>query len=251
MKKFLKGFCTIFLIGAMIFAFTGCNALDDMRAHQIFPNEDGSFVINGIRYVPLDANEYFAPGETVMEDYYLTEPDVPVLLSQQYALGRMDLTEDGRFCRDWYRGIWFCAEDIYEEMQARNLEPFVPEILFYNFYNMNKNGEWVEIIYTLSEEETTAIAEVMKGEPLQLGNGIYISYDWEYSLIEASEDLLFRHSGPCIGKAGDTYYLSTYKETGATTYQVPEEFNALFDNFSAAYLSEFDYGEIDYTVIEP
>ena len=241
MKKIMKRISVLLLLGAMVFALCGCDALDDMKAHQIFPAEDGSFIIEGVRYVQLETNNYFSPGQTTMEDYYLTEPDVPVLLSQQFTLGRLDITEDGRFCRDWYRGLWFCKEDIYEEMQAKNREPFVPNILFYNYYGPNEQDEWTELTYKLSETEIAAIATVLQGEPLQLGDGVYISTDWECGLIEATDDMLFRYSGPSIAKAGNSFYVSTHKDTGATTYQVPAELNPVFEKIAAAFLSEY-YG---------
>ena len=240
MKKFLKRLSALLLLGAMLFALSGCDALDDMRAHQIFPEADGSFVINDVRYVQLETNDYFAPDSTEYDTYWLTEADVPVLLSEAFSIGRIELTEDGRFCMDWQRGLWFCREDIFEEMQAKNREPFVPELLFYTYAYWNENGEWQDKEYILSSEEMAAIAQVQKGEPLQLGNGIYISSDWEFGMTEATEDLLFRHDGPSIHKAGDTFYMSIHKDTGATTYQVPAELNPIFEKISEAfYQAEF------------
>ena len=64
MKKALKRLGVLLLLGAMVFALCGCRELDEMREHQIFPNEDGSFVINDVRYVQLEANNYFTPGDT-------------------------------------------------------------------------------------------------------------------------------------------------------------------------------------------
>ena len=240
MKKALKRLGVLLLLGAMVFALCGCRELDEMREHQIFPNEDGSFVINDVRYVQLEANNYFTPGDTFNGTYYLTKLDVPLLLSSQFCFGSLDLTEDNRFCRDWKRGLWFCREDLFEEVQAKNREPFVPDTLFYSYYAYDKNGEWKDMVYKLSLEEVSAIATVLKGEPLQLGDGIYISSDWEFGLTEATEDMLFRHGGPSIHKAGNTFYVSAHKDTGATTYQVPEELNPIFEKISAAfYQSEF------------
>ena len=173
MKNFLKRIGVLLLVGAMVFALCGCDALDDMREHQIFPNEDGSFMIEGVRYVQLEVNDYFAPGNTPVGAYYLTETDVPVLLSSQFCIGALELTEDGRFCRDWKRGLWFCKEDIYEDMQARNREPFVPDTLFYEYLTWDENGEWHDTVYKLSDAEVTAIAEVLKGLALSLiGAGV-------------------------------------------------------------------------------
>lgn len=243
MKKIMKRLGILLLLGAMVFALCGCDALDEMREHQIFPNEDGSFVINDVRYVQLEANDYFTPGDTFDGTYYLTESDVPLLLSSQFCIGSLDLTEDGRFCRDWRRDLWFCREDLFEEVQAKNREPFVPDTLFYSYVTWDEHGEWKDMVYKLSLEEVAAIAQVLKTEPLQLGDGIYISSDWEFGLTEATDDLLFRHGGPSIHKAGNTFYVSAYKDTGATTYQVPEELNPIFEKISAAYRKEFYHEE--------
>ncbi|MBR5529481.1 MAG: hypothetical protein IKU57_03295 [Oscillospiraceae bacterium] len=242
MKKFIKRLTILLLVSVMVFALCGCDALDDMREHQIFPAEDGSFVIDNARYVRLETNDYFAPGDTPNGEYFLTEKDVPVLLSNQFCIGALELTNDGRFCRDWRRGMWFCREDIFEEMQTKNREPFVPDTLFYTYTYCDKNGEWQDKDYVLSQEEVAAIAEVLKGDPLQLGDGVYISSDWEFGLTEATADLLFRHSGPSIHKAGNSFYVSTHKDTGATTYQVPAELNPIFEKITAAYLAEI-YGD--------
>lgn len=241
MKKVMKRLGILLLLGAMVFSLCGCNALDEMRAHQLFPEEDGSFYKDGIHYVKLDANAYFSPDDEFAETYYLTKPDVPVLLSPQFNIGWLDFTEDGRFCYDAYDATWFCREDIFEEMQAKNREPFVPDILYYSYATFDEHGEWCDAVYKLSLEEVSAIAEVLKTEPLQLGDGIYISTDWEFGLTEATEDMLFEHNGPSIAKAGDTFYLSVYS-TGdgrATTYQVPDALNAVFTKMAPCYLSEF------------
>ena len=245
MKKTIKRLLVLLLVGILVFALCGCDALDEMRERQIFSEEDGSFIINDVRYVQLEVNDYFSPGTPTSASYWLTKPDVPVLLSDAFYIGALDLTEDARFCRDWHRGLWFCREDIFEEMQAKNREPFVPDTLFYSYYGYDENKEWTELNYKLSLEEVAAIAEVLKGEPLQLGDGIYLSTDWSFGLTEATDDLLFRHDGPSIAKTGDTFYVSTYKDSGATTYQVPQELNSIFEKISAAYLSEL-YGEFRY-----
>lgn len=249
MKKILKRVGILLLLSAAVFALSGCGALDEMRAHQLFPEEDGSFYKDGVHYVELEANAYFSPANEFAETYYLTKPDVPVLLSPQFNIGWLNFTEDGRFCYDAYDATWFCREDIFEEMQAKNREPFVPDTLFYNYYSYDQNGEWVDTIYRLSQEEVAAIAEALKGEPLQLGDGLYIGSDWEFGLTEATNDLLFQHSGPSISKAGNSFYLSVYSsgDGRATTYQVPEELNPIFDKISAAYLSEFYF---DYALTE-
>ena len=240
MKKALKRLSVLLLLGAMVFALCGCRELDEMRAQQVFTREDGTIYIGDTHYLPLEASNYFDPSlGGFYHAYNLTNPDVPVLLSTQFRVGYLELTEDGRFVNDLHNNTWYCREDLFEEMQARNREPFIPDVLFYNYCGYDKNGEWKEMVYTLTLEEAAAIAEVVKGEPLKLGDGVYLGTDWAVGLTEASEDLVFRYSGPSLCKAGNSLYINTYGEDGATTYQVPEKYNDLLENMAKYYLAEF------------
>lgn len=245
MKKFLKRLGILLLLGAMVFALCGCRALDEMRAQQLFLEEDGSFYKDGFRYVPLVANDYFCPEFDFSNNYYLTEKDVPVLLSAQFHTGYLEFSADGLFCQNHRTGGWYCRESVYEDVQARNRAPFVPEILFYNYYTYDAKGEYQDIIYTLSPEEVAALRAVISGEPLQLGDGMYITYDWEMGLTEATKDLLFCYSGPTVCKAGNTLYVNTYGEDGSKTYQVPEAYNAILESMAKCYLDAFYYEDYD------
>ena len=239
MKKILKRVGVLLLLATMVFSLCGCRELDEMRERQLFLEEDGSFFKDGIRYVPLDANDYFCPNFGSDNICYLTKPDVPVLLSQQFNIGYLEFSEDGSFCEDLQEAQWYCREDLFEEVQAKNREPFVPDILFYNYFTYDENGEWKDLVYTLSQDEADAIAKVLKGEPLQLGDGIYITYDWELTLTEATEDLLFSYSGPTLGKAGNTLYITIYSGKGTHTYQVPQEYNSILETMAKRYLDAY------------
>ncbi len=245
MKKFVKLLGILLLLGAMLLSLGGCKELDDMRAHQLFPEADGSFLRDGVRYVRLEANGYFRPANRLSSTYYLTNPDVPVLLSQQFTIGYLSFTQDGRFVENQRDGSWYCREDLFEEIQAKNRQPFVPETLFYTCYAFNEElGEPQETIYTLSDAEVAAIGEVTAGQPLELADGMYLSTDWEVSLTGATRDLLFRdYDGPCIQKAGDALYISTYDQEGVTTYQVPEKHKALLEAAAKLYVDTYYFSE--------
>lgn len=236
MKKIVKRILVLLLLGVMIFSLCGCNALDEMRKHQIFAQEDGSVTIDGVRYLPLEVNEYFCPEPDYSKEHYnLTKKDVPVLLSEQFLIGRLQPTRDARILEDQRRGMWFCAEDAFEEIQTKNKEPFVADKIYYDYHIFDEEGEYQEKMYVLSEEEVAAINETMKTEPVELSGGLYISTDWDIPLMVASNDLLFRYSGPTISIADGTYYLNIYEKEQEATYRVPEKYNALFALMVAAY----------------
>lgn len=236
MKRIVKRILVLLLLGVMIFSLCGCKELDEMRKHQIFQEADGSVIIEGVRYLPLEVNEYFCPEpDYSKETYNLTEKDVPVLLSQQFPIGKLYHTRDGRIFEDQYRAMWFCREDIFEEVQAKNNAPFVADKIYYDYHIFDEEGEYQEKMYVLSEEEVAAITETMKTEPVELSGGLYISTDWDIPLMVASDDLLFRYSGPSISIADGTYYLNVYEKEKESTYQVPEKYATLFANMVAAY----------------
>lgn len=241
MKKWCKRISILLLLGVLVFALCGCAELDRMRELQIFVEEDGSFYHKGVHYVELDANDYFYPAGLYSRIFYLTEPDVPVLLSSDYASGRLAFTEDGLYCRDYSWGRWFCAEDVFEETQAKNRDPYLPDTLYYEYYEYKGNGVDEHNLYVLSAKEYDAINKVLEGDPLELGDGMYLSYDWGMGLTASTKDLLFRHEGPDIQKAGETYYLVIYRENGPITYKVPEEYKEIFDGMLENYAKTYYY----------
>lgn len=236
MKNTVKKIGLLLILCAMVFSLCGCKDLDKLRQYQIFVEEDGSFYHEGKHYVPLDANDYFYPASDYTRNYNLTEPDVPVLLSSEFAVSKLQFSQDGRFCRDIYHNNkWFCTEDIFEEIQAKNQKPFVPDTILYEYYIYTGQGSYERKRYILTPEEVAAIDAVRETEPLLLSDGMYISYDWGMGLTAATEDLLFRYGGPSIFKANNTYYLEIYGDYGSTTYQVPEEYTDTFAHILEAY----------------
>lgn len=237
MKNTIKKIGLLLLLGALVFSLCGCKELDRLREYQIFMEQDGSFYHEGKHYVLLDANDYFYPVSEYTRNYNLTEPDVPVLLSSEFAVGRLQFSQDGRFCQDVYHSNrWFCTEDIFEEMQAKNQKPFVPDTIFYEYYIYKGEGTYEQKMYVLTPEEIAAVEAVRETEPLQLSEGMYISYDWGLGLTAATEDLLFQYGGPSIFEANNVYYLEVYSDTGSATYQVPEEYTATFTHILEAYV---------------
>ena len=242
MKNIIRKIGLLLLLGTIIFSLCGCKDLDRLREYQIFIEEDGSFYYEGKHYVQLDANDYFAPVGNYTRNYFLTEPDVPVLLSSEFAVGMLRFSQDGRFCQDIYHNNrWFCTEDIYEEIQAKNQMPFVPDTTFYKYHIYIGEGNYEGKLYILTPEEESAIDAVRKTQPLQLSDGMRLSYDWGLGLTVATEDLLFQNGGPSIFQANNTYYLETYSEYGTTTYKVPEEYTATFAHILEAHVKSQYY----------
>ena len=66
MKKIWKRISMLLILVPLVFSLTACDALDEMRQSHLLLEKDGSFYFEGVRYVPLDANDYFNP---LIEDF--------------------------------------------------------------------------------------------------------------------------------------------------------------------------------------
>ena len=120
MKKILKTVAVILLVCSMLFAVTGCNYIDEMRANQGFWQKDGSILFRGSEYILLPACEQLDP-EWDDAWIYITEPDVPVLLSDKFG-DWVDVSENGYFILATYENggtdlSVYCRKDKYEEIK--------------------------------------------------------------------------------------------------------------------------------------
>ena len=88
MKKFIRTAILVFALTVFCFSLSGCHALDTARNAQAFLNDDGTILYDGKIYKPLPAgSEYAELTHSLISSYiknntiYITEKDVPVLLS--------------------------------------------------------------------------------------------------------------------------------------------------------------------------
>lgn len=123
MKKNVKTVLVLLTAVGLLLCLCGCSGLENMRKKQAFPGENGEILWNGAVYKALPGNEdFYVETGDYSELVYVTEPDVPVLLSSMFS--EMDLypSGDGVFLEDLDAGIYYCREDRYEEMAAYEAE---------------------------------------------------------------------------------------------------------------------------------
>lgn len=82
MKKVIKTVLVLLAVVGMLLCLCGCTGLENMRKNQAFSRENGEILWNGAVYKALPESEYLFVDTGYFDDtVYLTEPDVPVLLS--------------------------------------------------------------------------------------------------------------------------------------------------------------------------
>lgn len=80
--------------------FTGCDELDRMKNAHAVKKENGNILLNGneYKYVPLASRTSLFNFDLVASsEIYVTEPDVPVLLSESCYEHYGDVSEDGKY----------------------------------------------------------------------------------------------------------------------------------------------------------
>ncbi|MBQ3183897.1 MAG: hypothetical protein IJB57_09545 [Clostridia bacterium] len=236
MKRLLKTITIILSLILLCSLFTGCNELDEMKAQHAILNEDGNVIFNGSTYLPLETinSNNFNPN-TVSETVYVTEEDVPVLLSNLFSDYYGDITADGSVMklyssslRDYPPTImYFCREDRYDEVSAKAKdEEIVAEVYTYSYGYYDDNGNHASAIYMLTEEEMDAVDRVLNTQVKYR-----VSFDERLccaEICQGTRDQVFMYEKANLYLVDGTYWLKDM-DGDYVTHEVPEELTALFD----------------------
>lgn len=245
MKKNLKRGLVLALILLQLLTLCGCNQLDQMRQQQVFCDENGDIGWKGSSYRKLPDCDYFQPELDYDTMLWVTDPDVPVLLSPFMAQYWIYPSSDGSVLYDTYESAYFCREEMYEDICSR-MQSFEPELVCYCYdvYDEQTN-EYKTEYYTLTQDQLAAIELVTQTvEPMVMGDGWYLDYEWCIWLEECSQDMLFRRNNLDIAVSANSYYLLLYTDTQTLAFAVPEGCRATFDEIVSAYENAYwQYGE--------
>lgn len=213
---------------------TGCNAIDDMRAHHGFYTKTGSIMLGDTEYLLLPENEYFSPLSDNADAVYVTDKDVPVLLSAMLGDG-FDLYNDGLILSN---GIYgedqnYCRADKYDEIAAQMVGEFHPTGCCYTYSVLDTETEmYEERNYLLTEEQVEAVNEVLGTvERVTRAQNVKYTYDYGIELYACTDNMLLQNWVCNIEKNDNAYYIVIYDYAFAaeTEYAVPYEYTATFD----------------------
>lgn len=216
MKKFFK----ISLVTAMLLItllLSSCDALDDMRKQQAFwENEEKTVLLyGGERYLKLPGSlQLFM--SNYYEHIYVTEKDVPVLLSGGFG-DTFWVNETQEIIFDYEST--YCHEDIYEAMMDKASNYKIDHYCIEN----EKSNEYELLNYGIS----TIVDEILASEPKELSEeelfDDYEMLDWIYS---CDEDMMFMGDSIEVGYFKGKIYLICLENW----YEVPVEHEDIFSN---------------------
>ncbi len=233
MKK--RSFRMISLILSLILlcsVFTGCNALDNMKQAQAFQSENDNIILNGCEYkqIPVRKMSFLLNFDLVeTKDIYITDRDVPVLLSEDFYITKGEVTADGKYLYVERFG-YYCREEDHQDFTERLDNGFVPEVLAapYSYYD----EETVEMVYgnyLLTEEEANAVKTVIETtKPVEVDDYRRFQADEYCDVYESSDDLIFNQYIFTAERSGNKFKIVT--KTGNTTlrYTVPDTMFGIF-----------------------
>lgn len=264
MKKNIKFSVLIIALLMLCLCLTGCSELDTMREQQAFWTEKGSIdsiTYNGIEYKKLPGYEPPAPTGHQFQPVFVTDADVPVLLSNELST-YMDLSDDGNFLTGFvtmtpehdvitmytpltntsyssYEGgdATYCKADIYDEVVAKIEEGIEYTSYGYEYWVFNEETDTHDYkYYFLTDEESSAINEVVEEVKPVPESDISYKTLWIASLDKISEDKYFAKTSYEIYYDDylDTYYLVYYSPSLGTHthYEVPKKMNDIYDKIS-------------------
>ena len=250
MKNFKKILCVVLTV-LICFSLSGCNFIDDMRDAQIHYNDDGNLVYDEKEYILLPDCSAFSPGVGTVNYLYITETDVPVLLST-FIGNEATITEDKLFIsikHEDYTSTHFAREDVFDKIVNRiNSGNYFDGYCFYYQY-YDKNYEWQEKYTIINDKQKEAIeGTISLAYPEDVDVDLMYPYH-KMDLYLCSKDLYFKEFTVSIFKTDSKLYVSyDYGEDGTKVYIVPDEYidtiNGLIEIYENLQPNNYD-GEWD------
>lgn len=267
MKRFIKLGVAVILAVSVLITLCSCNKLDEMRESQAVWTDTGyelTYKGNSYHLLPSCGDLYF-----YSDSYgYVTDSDVPVLLSHNFGIGIcVDRDETLIVCGHWPDGYnkLYCIEDEYDktvtDISNYSLDHYC---MFSPEYD--EDGNTVFFYKLLDDRTTSVINEIIKSVPSENGSNedsgthnddseyyeshdvTFLSADTENVPYTESEYYEKSYQVAHIYKCDSTlkfirepyniivsekyvggYFLELRSEDEQQIYQVPEEYNPVFD----------------------
>ena len=235
MKKKFRFIAMLAIMALILSTLSGCMSLDDLRKDHAVYNDKQSIVYNDVEYKQIaNQNGYLKPHVSdTLSNIYVTEADVPVLLSQTIG-SHFWVSDDGRFliADDYTYSTIYCRTDCYDEIFARVTAKFVPTGYCYAYDKYNKEDyNHTEGLYHLTDKQTAVIRKVLTTVTAEEYSFLpQLDFNNVVELEACSDDMLFRNYVMDIYQLSVGYclVLQEDKDSKVTIYPVPANLGSEF-----------------------
>lgn len=205
-------------------SLSSCKELDELRdKHAFFNNRsimyDDKLYKVLVTYEGLNFN--FAGAEYIN----VTDPDVPVLLSETFNF-HYYINDDKTIIHSDYYDEWYVREDKYSEFENKIKNGVNYSEVGFEYYNASL-GDDDE--YILNESEKKTFMSLMEGKTVSENFEVY----QELFLFEQSSDRLFRHNDYYVVMRTDKGYYIRVNINRSTDeiYKSNDAADKMFDAF--------------------
>lgn len=240
MKRSWERTLALLLALGLLLGLSGCSGLDQMRERQAF-YDVGKIVCGDATYEILPECEYLCPNYDYGSDalVYVTDRDVPVLLSSAFCLDKLWISEDGAFLYSINNNRTYCKVELYDSVIQRIKEGFSAEVVCYAYeYYDEQTDKVTSQYYALTQEQVDAVTQVLETvEPMTIGSSWHQDYDYSVQMEECSADMLFRRVTAALSVSEGVYYLTQDVDgQNSLVYTMPNTYNFVFAQILSAYV---------------
>lgn len=257
MKRTVKIIALCLVIVTLSVCFGACDAIEEAKNKQAFylNSSETKISFRGNTYKILSGSDKVFNPYAYNEGIYITNQDVPVLLSEfegdyAYYIKESDIIIDDTATSDSFNQFVYCNEEVYDEYEEA-IEKVKYDRITFSYYKEEKteeqplmaqilgdefaNFETKYYIETRNEEDSKKFLDLLediKNEKLQpIDDSIFYGYDWyDYYFIEiyVTDKNAFVYDGNSY-----TLYLTKDGKIQLSTpdgvYELPSSFSELID----------------------
>lgn len=252
MKKAIKIGIVLLILSVMCMSLCSCQALDDMRNNQAFwtdtSKEEITYNGTNYKYIPVSLTTELYPCDVYDSQLYLyiTEKDVPVLLSStgDNATISYDKNIITRYSESGASNVYYVEESMYDEVIDDIKNNKFDNYCVYQYVQTELQDHSYDYSFEyrmLNEEEQKAVEDVLENvKPVIIEDYSYSLYSYGADIQKCDKNGLFcrqpfdsitlyqRQNGEyciCI----ESYPSDTSEDLPDTKrYDIPEKYEKLF-----------------------
>lgn len=242
MKRFFKITLTLLLTLTLLFSFTSCIWIDELREKHAVHGQNGELILNGTVYKKLLNSGDFYVDYSVSA--YLTKSGVPVLLAPGMS-EYIYITHDDLFIARgdyWYGRDYYVKEEFYEKYQNLCKSYTLDRYCIFKKYFTDENGNVIyEQTPLILDEFTQNVFEmtIETVEPTEKKFSTSQLVD-EIQIYQCDETGYFSKESFKIQTYGKTHYISRFDNS--RLHPIDEKYNSVIEKL----FEQLDYFEITY-----
>lgn len=201
----MKKLTAIVVLLCLMLCLCSCDELDEMKRAHGTHNDDGTITLMdntyikienlGLDFIVYNKEKLWLHNDDYAEDVYITQKDVPVLLSQFFHM-ESSLSSNHEILNNGYPG-YYLRKDVFDKLKAH----------YSRGVNYEKYAYVNDTRYILTDQQYALLENTLKTEQaLKYNSSTY--YGDKISVYQGTDDGYFGVVKYVIHDTEDSYYIS-------------------------------------------